>query len=115
MDRAETRRRSQMSKKVLAATALSAVLASAAVLAQGRGGAEWTTANDDAQRTSWIRNDARISLATMSKPGFQFLWKLKVEHLQPAQLQAFTQPAHLDRIVGFRGFKSILAFGSSSD
>jgi len=92
-----------------------AVLVSPALFAQGRGGAEWTTASGDAQRTGWVRTDNRISVATMSKPGFQFLWKLKAEHLAPAQLQAFTQPVHLDRIVGFRGFKSILTFGSSSD
>ena len=27
---------------------------------QGRGGAEWTTSGHDAQRTAWVRTDARL-------------------------------------------------------
>ena len=37
------------------------------IRAQGRGGAEWTTSGGDAQRTSWIRSDPRISVANMAK------------------------------------------------
>jgi hypothetical protein len=49
----------------------------------GDGVAEWTTGSYDAQRTASIKNDPRISVRTMQKPGdfgpFKFLWKLKLE------------------------------------
>ena len=45
----------------------------AALLAQARGGgAEWLTSRGDAQRTSWIRNDAAISadaVEVTARPG----------------------------------------------
>jgi hypothetical protein len=75
-----------------------------AVGGQGRGNpTEWPTANADAQRTSWIRNDVSISPETMSQPpprasepgalgrdvspkpgdggqpGFELQWKTKLE------------------------------------
>ena len=56
----------------------------------GRGGAEWLTAYADAQRTSWIRTDAKISLATMSKPGFERQWTSKLDN-QPRQLNGLAQ------------------------
>ncbi len=37
------------------------------LLAQGRGGAEWTTSGGDAQRSSWIRSDPRISVGEHGK------------------------------------------------
>ena len=46
----------------------------------GRGGSEWLTARGDAQRTSWIRSDALISVASMSKPGFELQWKKKLDN-----------------------------------
>ncbi|HEY2431379.1 MAG TPA: hypothetical protein VGI12_01810 [Vicinamibacterales bacterium] len=46
----------------------------------GRGGSEWLTAGGDAQRTSWIRTDAKISLDTMSKPGFELQWKARLDN-----------------------------------
>src|SRR4029453_15473568 len=61
------------------------VLTSAAVgtiaLAQpGRGGSQWLTALADAQRTSWIRTDDKISVEGLSKPGFELQWKLKLDN-----------------------------------
>ena len=56
--------------------ALVCMLAGAGMWAQvGRGGTEWLTALGDAQRTSWIRGDANISVESMSKPGFELQWK----------------------------------------
>jgi hypothetical protein len=53
-------------------------LAGAAAYAQvGRGGSEWLTSLADAQRTSWIRQDAKISVETMSAPGFELQWTSK--------------------------------------
>ena len=57
--------------------------------AQGRGGGAWTTAGGDAQRTASVRTDPKISTASMQKPGFQFLWKRKLDS------QPLTQPLTL--------------------
>jgi outer membrane protein assembly factor BamB len=95
--------------KLSIAFALS-VLCAAGLHGQGRGGSEWTTSGFDAQRTGWVRSDPRISPQTMVKPGefgaFKFLWKLKLEH-DPKAATALTPPVLLDRIIGFRGFKSV--------
>jgi len=86
--------------------------------AQGRGGAEWTTSSYDAQRTGWVRTDPRISVQTMTKAGefgtFKFLWKLKLEH-DPKAPTTLTQPVLIDRIIGFRGFKSIAYVATQSE
>src|SRR5262249_2715852 len=85
---------------------------------QGRGAVEWTTSGFDAQRSAWIRNDPRISLETLQKPGasgpFKFLWKLKLEY-EPAAATALTEPILLDRLIGFRGFKSIAFVATASE
>ncbi len=74
--------------------------------AQFRGGPDWTTAGGDAQRSSWVRTDPKISPAAMEKPGFQLAWKLPLKgDLGPAVL--------LDRYIGYRGFRS-LAFVAGS-
>ncbi|OLE85599.1 MAG: hypothetical protein AUF76_00330 [Acidobacteria bacterium 13_1_20CM_2_65_9] len=100
------------------AVATAGVLGAAILHAQGRGGGEWTTSGFDAQRTGWIRSDPRISLEAMQKPGafgpFKFLWKLKLEH-DPNAPTALTEPILLDRLIGFRGFKSIAFVGTASE
>ena len=83
------------------------------VLAQ-RGGQEWLTSNADAQRSSWIRTDAKISKETLQKGGFQFLWKIKLDN-EPRQLNSLTQPVLLDRLIGYKGFKSLAFVGGSSN
>jgi hypothetical protein len=108
-----------MTKSLTAALAVAAAGAFAVAMlhAQGRGG-EWTTSGFDAQRTGWIRSDPRISLETMQKPGafgpFKFLWKVKLEH-DPNAPAALTEPILLDRLIGFRGFKSIAFVGTASE
>jgi outer membrane protein assembly factor BamB len=95
-----------------------AAVSSSLLHAQGRGGVEWTTGSYDAQRTASIKNDPRISVQTMQKPAefgaFKFLWKLKLEY-DPKAATALTQPILLDRIIGFRGFKSIAFVGTQSE
>jgi hypothetical protein len=46
----------------------------------GRGGSQWLTALADAQRTSWIRSDDKISVAALSKPGFELQWKATLDN-----------------------------------
>jgi outer membrane protein assembly factor BamB len=46
----------------------------------GRGTTEWLTAGADAQRTFWIRTDPKISVASMSQPGFERQWTAKLDN-----------------------------------
>jgi outer membrane protein assembly factor BamB len=54
------------------------------------GGSEWLTAMGDAQRTSWIRTDAAISVDALSTPGFELQWKVKLEN-QPRHQNGLAQ------------------------
>ena len=103
------------SRTHVAAAALCAVAASAALLyGQGRGGGEWTTSGFDAQRTGWVRSDARLTKEAVTKGEFTFLWKQRFEN-EPRQLNSLTQPVLLDRLIGFRGFKALAFVGGSAD
>lgn len=82
--------------------------------AQGRGSTDWMTGNSDAQRSSWVISDAKISLATMQKPGFGFLWKLKLNN-QSRQLNSLMPPSTLERLIGYRGFRMLGFVAGSSD
>lgn len=86
--------------------------AAGAAQAQGRGGGAWTTAGSDAQRTSAVRTDPKISVESMQKPGFQFLWKRKLE--SPGA-QVLTQPVLLPNIIAYKGFKALAFVGGSAD
>ena len=56
-------------------------VAGVVALAQpGRGGSQWPTARADAQRTSWIRADEKISVDSVGKPGFELQWKVKLDN-----------------------------------
>src|SRR4029079_18644565 len=88
-----------------AAVALGAIAISHA---QGRGGAAWTTVGGDAQRTSFVRTDPKISLSAMQAPGFQFLWKRKLDN------ERLTQPLLLPNLIAHTGFKALAFVGSAS-
>jgi outer membrane protein assembly factor BamB len=81
--------------------------------AQGRPN-DWMTDSSDAQRSGWVRNDAKISKENLAKPGFQFLWKYKVKTTtrQPVSL---TVPSLLERLIGYRGFRMLGFWGGSTD
>ncbi len=89
-------------------TAAAALAAVAISHAQGRGGAAWTTVGGDAQRTSSVRTDPKISLTAMQSPGFQFLWKRKLD------AERLTQPLLLSNIIAYKGFKALAFVGSAS-
>ena len=98
----------------IALTIALALAAASAAHAQGRGGPSWSTTGSDAQRTSWVKTDPRISSDSMRKPGFQLLWKAKLEN-QPRQLESLTQPMLLPNIISYKGFKALAFVGGSSD
>jgi hypothetical protein len=56
----------------------------------GRGGSQWLTALADAQRTSWIRADDKISVEALTKPGFALQWRAKLNN-QPRGLSGLSQ------------------------
>jgi hypothetical protein len=89
--------------------------ASVAVLqAQGRGGGEWTTSHGDAQRTSWVRSDTRLTKAAVQGGEFKFLWKMKFEN-ETRQLNSLTTPVLMDRLISHRGFKALAFVGASAE
>lgn len=96
------------------AQAAALLLASTALYAQ-RGGTDWTTIGNDAQRSHWLRGDARITPAVMTKPGgFEMLWKVKLNNAA-RQMNAITPPALIDFYISYRGFRTLGFFGGSSD
>lgn len=85
-------------------------VAAAVAHGQGRGGGAWSTVGGDAQRTS-SKPDPKISAASLRQPGFQFLWKRKLD----AQAQTLTQPLLLPNIIAYKGFKALAFVGGSAD
>jgi outer membrane protein assembly factor BamB len=75
---------------------------------------EWTTSNGDAQRSSWMRTDARLTKAAVEKGELAFLWKMKLAG-DARQLQSLTQPILLDRLISHRGFKALAFVGTSGE
>jgi outer membrane protein assembly factor BamB len=84
----------------------------ALVHGQARSAPDWTTHGFDAQRTFWMRVDPYISIDALSK--FQFLWKLKVDN-ESRFGNALTAPVALGNLMTFRGFKSLIFVGGSSN
>src|SRR5436305_14081595 len=97
-------------------TAILAVITGAGVAhAQfGRGAGDWNTVGGDAQRSSWVRNDAKISKSALEKPGFGFIWKVKLDNA-PKQGNALTPALVMTGYIGYRGFRSLAFLGGSSD
>ncbi|MEP6916213.1 MAG: hypothetical protein ABJC89_11230, partial [Acidobacteriota bacterium] len=89
-----------------------AASASAAVV-YGQGG-EWTTSGFDAQRTAWVATDAALTKEAVQKGQFKFLWKAQFEN-EPRQMNSLTAPVLLDRLIGYRGFKTLAFVGGSAD
>jgi outer membrane protein assembly factor BamB len=98
-------------KRIITASICCLICASIARAQRGTG--DWMTENGDAQRTAWVKADAKINKDSMAKPGFKFLWKLKLKN-QPRQLNNLTTPTTLERLIGFRGFR-MLGFVAGSD
>ncbi|HWW86566.1 MAG TPA: PQQ-binding-like beta-propeller repeat protein [Vicinamibacterales bacterium] len=99
------------------AVAAAVVLAGAIMSAQGRGVQNWNTTSADAQRTGWLRSEARISAAAFRATGpgaFQLLWKVTPQN-QPKELNTLTQPLILGNLISHKGFKALAFVGGSSD
>jgi outer membrane protein assembly factor BamB len=73
----------------------------------GRGGGDWITDGGDAQRSSWVRTDPKISVPKLREPGFALIWKIKLGS-EPGVAST------LDRYIGYRGFRSLAFLGSAA-
>ena len=100
-------------KKSMAVAMAFASVASGLLFAQARSAPDWTTQGFDAQRTSWMRVDPYISADNLSK--FQFIWKLTIIDNEPRFGNALTAPVALGNLMTFRGFKSLIFVGGSSN
>ena len=96
-----------------AAAAMFALVAVGIVQAQ-RGGGDWMTIGNDVQRSFWLRSDGKISVDSMSKPGFKLYWKVKLNNVA-RQMNSITPPALLDFSIFHRGFRTLGFFGASNN
>lgn len=84
-----------------------------ASLAFAQRGADWVVGSNDAHRSSWVRMDAKIDAASMQKPGFELLWKMKMNG-SARQMSSLTPPSLLDFYISYRGFRSLGFVGNAS-
>jgi hypothetical protein len=99
---------------VVVASACGVAIVAPVVNAQGRGGGEWTTSQGDAQRSSWVRTDARLTKDAVQKGELKFLWKMKLDN-ETRQLNSLTTPVLMDRLISHRGFKALAFVGASAE
>lgn len=78
----------------------------------GRGLGDFVTSGYDPQRSSWIRNEAKFSIENLQKPGFDFLWKLR---LDANAKHSFAPPILLNNYIGYRGFRSLAYVGATGN
>jgi hypothetical protein len=71
----------------------------AAQLVLAQRGADWMNAGFDPQRSQWLRGDGKISLVSMSRPGFKLLWTHKAE--------STSAPVLIDFYIGYKGFRTL--------
>ena len=102
------------SKRLIVAVVMASVCGAAIVEAQGRGGGEWTTSQGDAQRSSWVRTDVRLTRDAVQKGELKFLWKMKLDN-DTRQLNSLTTPVLMDRLISHRGFKALAFIGASGE
>src|SRR6185437_2188880 len=76
-----------------------------------RGSGDWMTSAYDAQRSSWVRNDIKISRESMTKPGFALVWKMKLA----GPGASLAVPSLVDFYIGYRGFRTLGFFAGSSN
>ena len=76
-------------------------------------GVDWVTGANDAHRSSWVRMDAKINSASMQKPGFGLLWKMKMNGMA-RQMSSLMPPSLLEFYISYRGFRSLAFVGNAS-
>lgn len=90
-----------------------AVVAVAVGCLFGQRGVDWVVGGNDAHRSNWVRMDAKINAESMQKPGFELLWKMKLNGM-PRQMSSTLPPSLLDFYISYRGFRSLGFLGMPS-
>ena len=72
------------------------------------------TAAADAQRSSWLRSDPKISVEAVRKPGLKLEWKLKPVNTA-RELNSLMPSVLLDFYIGYRGFRALSFVAASAD
>ena len=101
-----------MRRIVLAAIPAGCVFLAAGVAFAQRG-VDWVVGLNDAHRSSWVRMDAKINPVSMQKPGFELLWKMKMNGMA-RQMSSLTPPSLLEFYISYRGFRSLGFVGNAS-
>src|SRR5580700_5211780 len=101
-------------RRAAVALALVSLVTEVASAQFGRGSGDYSTAGADAHRSSWVRTDAKISPVSLGTPGFELVWKVKLNN-EASQLNALTPAALLNGYIGYRGFRSLALLGGSSN
>jgi outer membrane protein assembly factor BamB len=101
-------------RRAAVAMALISLVTEVASAQFGRGTGDYSTAGADAHRSSWVRTDAKISPVSLGSPGFELVWKVKLNN-EASQLNALTPAALLNGYIGYRGFRSLALLGGSSN
>ncbi len=78
----------------------------AAMAAFLRGQSSWETAGADAQRSSWVRSDPKISREGVQKPEFRFLWKVNLAD-KSSRANSLSSAILLNHYIGYRGFRDL--------
>ncbi|NUQ28148.1 MAG: hypothetical protein HOQ35_06490, partial [Acidobacteriaceae bacterium] len=86
-------------------TLIAALTLTPAVFAQ-RNGPDWNTAGFDVQRSHWMKADKDVNATSMSKPGYQLLWKQKVDGVKVG----LSEPIMVGTFIGWKGFKDLVLF-----
>ena len=76
-------------------------------------GVDWVIGGNDAHRSSWVRMDTKISSASMAKPGFGLLWKMKMNGMA-REMNSILPPSLLEFYISYRGFRSLAFVGNAS-
>ena len=76
-------------------------------------GVDWVIGGNDAHRSSWVRMDTKISSASMQKPGFGLLWKMKMNGMA-REMNSILPPSLLEFYISYRGFRSLAFVGNAS-
>ena len=107
--------RANLVRAVRTGAALTAITVTSAALLQAQfRSSDWVTSGFDAQRTAWVRTDARLTPAAVQKGEFKFLWQTKFDN-EARQLNSLTEPVLQDLLIGYRGFKALAFIGGSND
>lgn len=101
-------------RTIRAAVGMSVALAAVGIVQAQRGGNDWMTIGNDVQRSYWIRNDGKISVDSLKKPGFGLYWKHKFNNVA-RQMNSITAPALLDFSIFHKGFRTLGFFGASNN